>query len=533
MVKETILVLFFIQIFYELSNILYWLQVKEYRADRFLVFLKSADGKTKLNLLPNTILFSFFVFYSYSEYFELVVFIALLFKDIGFLYKVIKKKFRRPVITQRTSRIITVSVLGFLIPFVFYIFKLFDFQVFLVVSTILTPAFLALGNIWTQHISDKIKKLEVAKAKEKLANKELVVIGITGSYGKTSTKEFLSKLLSTKFITEKTTKNENTEFGVARKILNDFEDGAEVFVAEMGAYKKGEIKALSDLTSPQIGIITGVEPQHLDLFGSLENIKKAKFELIEELPQNSLALFNLNSPHVLEMYEKAKTLDTKLRVVGYKVISEDNKFDDNIYTAKIVSADEKGISFKILNDNVVISSPLHGVHFVQNLLASIKVAREMKIPWSEIKNSCEKLENFEKTMEVRSLSYGSILIDDSYNSTPSAFFAALDYLKYFKNKEKVVVTSGIIELGDRFEKIHEEVGRAMKSGVGSVLVTNKESARFIKKGLGTSASKVKVVENQYEIVSLLEKAMEKGSVILLEGRMSKIIYDFLNSRTKK
>ena len=133
----------------------------------------------------------------------------------------------------------------------------------------------------------------------------MIVIGVTGSFGKTTTKDFIAHLLSQKYKTEKTLANQNTDWGIARKAA-DLAKDTEIFVVEMGAYKKGEIKKVTEFVKPNLAVVTGIEPQHLALFGSLQNIKEAKYELIQALPKNGEAVFNGNNIGCIEMFEWAK-----------------------------------------------------------------------------------------------------------------------------------------------------------------------------------------------------------------------------------
>ena len=170
---------------------------------------------------------------------------------------------------------------------------------------ILTIIFIPLIFLSFQIPSAIWRKILINKAEEKrLKFKNLLVIGITGSFGKTSTKEFLATILSEKFKVLKTREHQNSEVGMSQCILHELKQEHEIFVCEMGAYNKGGIKLLCDIAKPKIGILTGINEQHMATFGSQENIIKTKYELIESLPEDGIAFFNARNKYCLELYQK-------------------------------------------------------------------------------------------------------------------------------------------------------------------------------------------------------------------------------------
>jgi len=176
------------------------------------------------------------------------------------------------------------------------------------------------SNYLLDPLNDLIKTYYVSKASTKLDHhQKLIVIGVTGSYGKTSTKEILHQILSTKYKVLKTPSSYNTAVGVANVVLKELKNDHEIFIVEMGAYKKGEIKKICELTKPHIGIITGLNEQHLDRFKTIENTLKAKTELIEALPSNSVIALNFDNSYLRYYYNQNLRNQKKLKVIPYAV----------------------------------------------------------------------------------------------------------------------------------------------------------------------------------------------------------------------
>ncbi len=536
MAQHTLIVITILWFPQALSQILlwtYWLQVKEYRFDRFRSFAATSDGRKKILLFPVLSKLSLLIAALYMPLVLVLYLLIMLSIDLNTFILAMRHELRKPVFTLRARRIIATICIS-LFTFLAILFSTQNIIYALFSSELLLVFTPFLGIIWTKPLVEKARQREIAKAKEILLNIKPKVIGITGSYGKSTTKEFTATLLENKFITEKTTKNENTDFGIVRKVINDFKKNTEIFVVEMGAYKKGEIAKLSDIVQPSMGMLTGIEPQHIDLFGSLENIKAAKFELIKSLPKNGIALFNISNRDVFDLSEKARKLSTNLTVLTY-ALRKNIKINDhraNATMQSIISESTRdGISFRIYDGEKQreLFAPVHGIHFVENLTGAILLARTVGVSWQEIKKQIVKVKTPPGTMEVQTLNYGAVLIDDSYNVTPSGFMSALEYLEYFKGKKKAVITPGIIELGDESQKVHNKLGKLLKS-VDRVFVTSPETALFIKQGLGSDVQKLKLVEDPEHLVEFTEGLIQNGFVLLIEGRISQKVMDYLENR---
>lgn len=353
-----------------LHQVFYWVwlwQLKEYRIDRFKA---GWNGKYLL------------------EQFDL-------------------RKWLRPKLTVRA----TLTVLISLIFFDFLAIILAPVLVAIIMG-IFSPPFI----LW--------KKILIWKAKKKMKNFKGTVIGITGSYGKSSTKELLKAVLSIKYQVLCTAENNNSEIGVAQTVLKKLKGGEDFFIVEMGAYKIGEIKNICQIVRPKIGIITGIGDQHLELFGSLENIKKAKYELIEALPRD-----------------------------GKKFIAEE---DFKLEEAKDVKIFKDHVEFSFEKEKFKVK--ILGKSLIRNVLGVIKVAKYLGLSLEQISKALEiHFDNiYPKLLENN-------IIDNSYNSSLESFLSALDYLQIWKGYKKVVITPGFIELGENAKSDWEKILEAAKS----------------------------------------------------------------------
>lgn len=534
--KLIIFLVWFPQATRQVLSWIYWWQVKEYRYDRFKALLASSDGRK--NLEVNFIVLKLLLLLAlpvFQEVFWIILFVFFVL-DIRLLIQVVDKRLRRPVFTQRARRIFNTSLI-FVFLTVLWILWSQDMNLsypllFGEAALLFTPLF---GILWTKPIVNKIKKEEVERARKKLKRVKPIVIGVTGSYGKTTTKDFIAHLLSQKYKTAKTTGSENTEFGIARKTINFIKKGTRFYVVEMGAYKRGEIHALAKIVSPKVGVITGIEPQHLSLFGGLEEIKKTKFELIDVLPPDGTAVFNLSNKYCRELARKTMRLYPELKVVGHFLSRKGRPGVKADIESKILSADINGVTFEVMEGKITkrLFAPIGGVHFIENLSCAILVARIFDVDWKQISKGCESIKMPDKTMAAYKSKKGAYIIDDTYNTTPRGFESAVRYITLFKDKKKAVITPGIIELGKLSKKIHRNLGKLMRDEVDEIIFTNRDFTESIKQGLGGRRAKLKVIERPERLHERFMELVDNNYVVLLEGRMPKSLMDVVERYKNK
>jgi len=400
------------------------------------------------------------------------------------------RRFHHPFFTLKAISIFLASILimGLLIlkalPVPSFLWPLFylltPFAVLLLVLFFKIPTFFA------KRILHFLGRRKILRARE------LLVIGITGSYGKTSTKGFLYQVLAKKFNVAATPGHINTEAGIAKFILSkDFSEEGQIFIVEMGAYKRGEIRRICELVQPTIGILTGINEQHLALFGSVENIKKAKFELIKGLRPNGLAVFNGDNPHVRELAEAYKGKKIMYHVRG------------------------------------TLAGQLPP-HYQLNLSAVSEVARYLGMSEGEIKEALKKIIADETMMKIFHGKGGALIIDDSYSSNPDGVFAALDYLASQTERWKFLIMPSLIELGGSSKEIHQKIGRKIKDICEFAIITTPDSYEDIKREAG---EKTLLEQNPQEIARRVEPHLSSQSAILVEGRVSEEILEFLRQNS--
>lgn len=336
------------------------------------------------------------------------------------------------------------------------------------------------------------KQIIYRRAAQKIAGmKNSTVIGITGSYGKSSTKEFLAQILARKFKVAKTPENINSEIGVAKFVLNNLRPDADIFIVEMGAYKIGEIKRICEIVKPKIGILTGISEQHLALFGSLENIKKAKFELIESLPTDGLAVFNGENKTCLELAERWK---------GKKIV------------------------YHNANLRMYANAANLPAHYRLNLSGAVSVVKYLGVTDREIGEAIREIDFTDKMIKSYVGKNKALIIDDTYSANPDGVSAALDYLGSRLESTKIIIMPCLIELGNAAEAVHQKIGRKIKDVCDLAIIITPDYFEDIKLEAG---GKALLMKNPDKIKDFLEKKLNANTVVLLEGRLSEAIIDFL------
>ncbi len=347
----------------------------------------------------------------------------------------------------------------------------------------------------------------VKKCKEKLQNTQnLIKIGITGSYGKTTVKEILKVILSEKYNVVATPLSYNTPLGISKTVkrLNGDED---VFIAEMGARRVGDIKKLTEIVNPDIAIITGVVGQHLETFNKIENVKKTKYEIIENM-QGGKAVFSSDNAYTLEMYKTSKIPSV---LAGVNV-----KKKPNVYATDIATS-ENGTSFNlhIGEKEIECTTSLLGKHNVSNICLAVAVADMLGLSLGEISSAISRLTPVKHRLELIK-SNGLTILDDSYNANPEGVKCALEVLKEFKGN-KYVVTPGIVELGFMENEKNLEFGKLLSKVASGVILVGRARTLKIREGLllnRYSTDKIYMVKDLEEAKLKVGELAKEGDVIL-------------------
>ena len=307
-------------------------------------------------------------------------------------------------------------------------------------------------------------------AKRRLAQMpQLTVIGITGSYGKTSVKNFLHALLSARYNVLMTPENYNTPLGLTRTIREHLSPSHQIFLAEMGAKNVGDIRELCELVRPRFGVITAIGEQHLETFGSVDNILHTKFELADALPPDGCLFVNMDDARI-----RAHAPSLTVPIVGYGLTQGD-------YTVSDITQDALGTHFVLTapgGERQTFTTRLLGAHNLQNLAGCIAVAHRLGIPLSELAYPVRMLRPVAHRLQL--LPGG--IIDDAYNSNPAGFRAALAVLRNFPG-QRILVTPGMVELGERQEPLNRELGAAAAGCCDYAVLVGQRQAPPLKEGL--------------------------------------------------
>lgn len=444
--------------------------------------------------------------------------ISIIFMLSGFSWRKLiltdqnKKKL---VVTARIKRLICTSVILYLIPIVFLV--LYNSIIMVLILSIMTylNAFIVyIAMIINTPIEKMVYFHYKSKAQRKLKSmNNLKIIGITGSYGKTSSKNILSDILNIKYNTLPTPKNLNTFNGLIMTVNNHMDKFTDIFIAEMGAYVKGEIGRLCKLVKPKYGILTRIGTAHLETFGSQENIQKSKFELIESLPSDGFGILNGDDP--LQVSYKLKN---KVRTIW---IGIDNKDVD--VRAENIKCSAKGTSFDIVlkNDNnkYKFETKLLGNHNVYNILAGVACGIEFGIDMKSLQRSVAGVRPIEHRLEIKKVGNFN-MIDDAYNSNPTGAKSACEVLGMMPGV-KIVVTPGMIELGSKEDEYNKIFGTQIADVADYVVLIGDKKTKPIKEGLlekGFNKDKIVVfndVREAYPYISNM--AVNKDVYALFEN----------------
>jgi UDP-N-acetylmuramoyl-tripeptide--D-alanyl-D-alanine ligase len=494
---------------------LYIFQLKEYRYKRILDFFTSKNGIQFL-LRPENFGFPLIAILFNFPYIDELWPVALVI-FIWMNVRLFSKKISRPVTTKKATIIAIVALILFY--YSLYWFNFVDYP-YTLLYLLLPVVYFFLVQLF-QIPTYAAKRYYIAKATKKLATyTNLRVIGITGSYGKTSTRNFLVQVLSTQYRTVTTPKNINTEIGVARFILDHDFSSDDIFVVEMGAYAKGEIKLIADMVQPEIGIITTIGPEHLALFGTIENIRETKAELFGALPKGGLAITNADNSYCREIIKANKHLN--IQTFGTSQLQHPSMLITHAQQQK----DGIIATFNYEGQDIDVSAPLFGTHNAANIAAVLLAAEQIGMKIVDIVLAIQtlispphRLHRIEKTGNV-------VVLDDSYNSNPEGFLEAIDVLAMQEQKKKVVITRGMLELGTKEEEEHVAVGKRIGEVADMVIIISADNALHIKQGIATSRRTIEIVD-EYDMRSVVARyrgIIEAGNVaVLLENRVPDII----------
>jgi UDP-N-acetylmuramoyl-tripeptide--D-alanyl-D-alanine ligase len=284
----------------------------------------------------------------------------------------------------------------------------------------------------------------------------------------------------------------------------------------MGAYVKGEIKGICDLVKPQIGIVTAVGPQHLERFGSLETTSRAKYELIEALPADGVAVFNWDNPYVRAMYERGYP-ETRIGVTWQNTdLAMQLRFH-----ARNIQTTVDGLQFDVVDtltgEEQHLTTRLVGQHNVTNILLAVATARHLGMTLPEIALRVASLEPAEHRLQRRTLPGGVTVIDDAYSANPVGAQNALNVLSLYRDGRRVLITPGMVELGPIQDEENRALGRLAAQICTDIILVGQEQTRPIQQGVreaGFPTDRLKVYDTREEAIAWFNTALQPGDTVL-------------------
>ncbi len=497
---------------FNLTRQLQMLQQNSYFPSRYFDWLKTniSLGKLFIYLIVS-------ILFSLKQYVLLMIFSAfVLGLSVYSTISLQKKSIKKLVFTARVKRLYIAAIIILLALITIYcvspesIAGKLSVIINLLISS-LTPILTFI--IWA--ITFPIEKIfafyYTANAKKILKSyNNIKIIGVTGSYGKTTTKFILTRILSEKFNVVCTPQSFNTPMGVVRTVRENLEPQTQIFVCEMGAKNIGDIKEICNIANPNYALITSVGPQHLETFKTVDNVFNTKFELADAVLENGGLVFaNGDSQGIIERVDK-----NSVSLYGTN--------DGFNYYCKNIKCTRFGCEFEVCVDNetIKLSTKLLGMHNIINITGAVALAYKLGVSASDIKYAVASLKPTEHRLELKNYINASLLIDDAYNANPEGCLEAVRVLSTFKNMKKVIITPGLVELGDKEYDYNYNLGlEAAKYCDIIILVGKNRSKPMVDAVNSTDFNKdnLFVVSSFKEALEIYTLKADSNTVVLFEN----------------
>ena len=371
-------------------------------------------------------------------------------------------------------------------------------------------------------VEDTIEALaDIATYRRMLFGKDFPVIGVTGSVGKTSTKDIIYSVVSQKYNALKTQGNMNNHIGMPMTILGLRDH--EALVVEMGMNHFGELSKLTAIAKPTIAVITNVGTAHIGNLGSRKNILKAKLEILEGLQQGGTAVINNDNDLLHKWYLENK----QYQIVTYGINNDSSNMAENI------EYNETGSKFVLKPDDEQIDVPVGGEAFVYNSLAAISVGKLLNIPLAEIKEGIKKFELSKMRLDIQKTEQGYTIINDCYNANYDSMKSAIEYLKNIEGKRKIAVLGDMLELGEYSKELHEKVGLEVAKNKIDILITvGKEAENIARVAKNNGIEHVYTFDNNKDATEKLKKIIAVDDVALIKASNSMNFKEIVESLLK-
>lgn len=487
-------------------------QHNSYRVERYARWWRGGSNIMRPMVIALLVAISFIPLYKEA------VLTAIAVTMLCEAWREFRKVYKKPLVyTMRvwrllsTAALLTAAVVGASIYFVP------AYAIAIALALLVLPVVMLTANLANKPLEAAISRWYYNDAKRILRSMpDLKIIGVTGSFGKTSTKHYLYRILSEKYNVLMTPGNFNTTLGVIRTVREHLKPHHQVFIVEMGAKQVGDIKEICDLVHPTVGIVTAVGEMHLETFHSVDNVRRTKFELIDALPEKGLAVVNMDSELI-----SSKPIDHKSALVGYGV-----KYHDADYRAANIRYTPSETSFDVdyrgeLREGY--TTHLAGRGNILNLLAAVAVADHLGVSEQQQKRAMRQIEQIEHRLSIKRTAGGVTIIDDAYNSNPTGAKMALEVLHHFTRPagaRRIVVTPGFVELGSRQAELNRELGRDIAAACDIAIVVNLTNREAISAGLQDAEfpqEQVILADSFAEASATLAQQLRAGDVILYEN----------------
>ncbi|MCL4360119.1 Mur ligase family protein [Patescibacteria group bacterium] len=368
---------------------------------------------------------------------------------------------------------------------------------------------------WVYH------RVIIARAVSLLRHhRPMVVIGITGSYGKTSVKEYLGTILGSQYRVLTTEASKNAPIGIAEVIIRRLQPEHGYFIVEMGAYKPGEIRFMADMVRPEIGIVTAINAQHQDLFGSVEGTVRAKYELLGGLSGMRIGVMNTDNSYVCHMARDARKDGVHVWAVGRGKQTGDAA--EEAITFGSVKDTPDGVTFEVQyrGKRATVTAHVLGLHQATNIALAIAAACAAGMKFSDAVRAAEMIRPYRKTMEPFKTSGGALVINDTFNNNPDAALAAIAYLAS-RPHGRFLVFQPMIELGSFAAESHRRVGEAAGRVCDGIILTNSDHEKEFLSGVrGSGGAATVSVLTAREGARRLYSAVTSGDTVLFKGKES-------------
>lgn len=505
----TLCVLYSFYFYKKIKNGLHMLQLESYKNERYYKWIKNNFSKV-INIKEIILIIIPIILILLKKEFVGIILLNIVYLILNIFNKTQKQK--KPfVVTNRIKRIYITNIIINLILISFCFIKYNIGIILLGLATVFAYFIVIAVNVINSPIEKSIQNKFYNKAKQKLSEmKNLKVVGITGSFGKTSTKYIVTTILSQKYNVLMTPESYNTTMGVVRTINEKMSSTHNLFVCEMGAKQVGDIKEICDLVKPSFGILTAIGPQHLETFKTIENVAKTKMELIDSLPDDGIAFANYEDENI-----KKQEISKNKILYGFSKVCD--------YYAENIEINQRGSEFDVCSkngDTYHIKTKLLGKHNILNIIAGVAIASKLGLTKEEILLGAKMLKPVPHRLELIQQPNGNIIIDDAYNSNSSGAKMALEVLGNFKDKQRILVTPGIVDLGEHAKKYNKLLGNQATDACDYIILVGEKQAEPILEGIlekGYDREKVYIAQNINDALQKVNEISKNNSVILLEN----------------